>query len=48
MKQLELLHKICVYAMKAKQSTNIDMIKKLNDTVHDFSHAYLGEHKHKH
>ncbi len=48
MKQLELLHKICVYAMKAKQSTNMEMIKKLNDTVHDFSHAYLGEHKHKH
>jgi nickel superoxide dismutase len=48
MKQLELLHKICVYAMKAKQSTNMEMIKKLNDTVHDFGHEYLGEHKHKH
>jgi len=48
MKQLELLHKICVYAMKAKQSTNMEMIKKLNDAVHDFSHAYLGETKHKH
>ena len=48
MKQLELLHKICVYAMQAKQSTNMDMIKKLNDTVHDFSHEYLGEVEHKH
>jgi len=48
MKQLELLHKICVYAMKAKQSTNVEMIKKLNDTVLDFGHVYLGEHKHKH
>ncbi|MRT92750.1 superoxide dismutase [Ni] [Ancylomarina sp. 16SWW S1-10-2] len=48
MKQLELLHKICVYAMQAKQSTNIEMIKKLNDTVHDFSHEYLGEVEHKH
>lgn len=48
MKQLELLHKICVYAMKAKQSTNMDMIKKLNDAVHDFGHNYFGEHKHKH
>ena len=48
MKQLELLHKICVYAMQAKQSTNMEMIKKLNDTVHDFSHEYLGENEHKH
>jgi nickel superoxide dismutase len=48
MKQLELLHKICVYAMKAKQSTNMEVIKMLNDTVHDFGHVYLGEHKHKH
>ena len=48
MKQLELLHKICVYAMQAKQSTNMEMIKKLNDTVHDFSHEYFGEVEHKH
>jgi len=48
MKQLELLHKICVYAMKAKQSTNLDMIKKLNDSVHDFGHLYLPAHEHKH
>ena len=48
MKQLELLHKICVFAMKAKQSTNIDIIKKMNDTVHDFDHAYFTKEEHKH
>ncbi|WP_372645036.1 superoxide dismutase [Ni] [Ancylomarina sp.] len=48
MKQLELLHKICVFAMKAKQSTDMEMIKKLNDTVHDFDHAYFTKKEHKH
>lgn len=46
--QLELLHKICVLAMKAKQSTHVEVIKRLKKAVHDFEHAYLGEHKHKH
>ncbi|MCZ4694509.1 superoxide dismutase [Ancylomarina euxinus] len=48
MKQLELLHKICVYAMKAKQSTDMEMIKKLNNTVHGFDHAYFIKEEHKH
>jgi len=47
-KALALMHKMCVYAMKCKQSTNLEHIKTLRNTAHDFSHVYFGEHKHKH
>ncbi len=44
--QLQLLHHISVYAMKAKQSTNRDLIDMLKAKVHEFEHAYFGEHHH--
>jgi nickel superoxide dismutase len=40
-KQLTLMHKIQIYAMKSKQSTNPDNIKKLRELVHKFEHAYF-------
>ncbi|MFB6340730.1 superoxide dismutase [Ni] [Saccharicrinis sp. FJH62] len=41
--QLVLLHKMLVYAMKAKQTTDLAYIKQLNDTWHTFEHAYFDE-----
>ena len=46
--QLELLHKISVYAMKTKQTTDLDNVKKLNDVIHSFEHSYFGHDDHKH
>lgn len=48
LKQLEMLHKIAVYAMKTKQSTDLKLIKSLQDKVNDFEHDYFKEHDHKH
>ncbi|MDE5416432.1 superoxide dismutase, Ni [Labilibaculum sp. DW002] len=47
-KLLAVLHEICVYAMKTKQTTDLQYIKKLNDTVHNFSHLYFGKKGHHH
>ncbi len=44
--QLQLLHQISVYAMKAKQSTNRDLVDTLKAKVHEFEHVYFGEHHH--
>ncbi len=48
LKQLELLHKIAVCAMKTKQSTDLKLIKSLQDKVNDFENEYFKEHGHKH
>jgi len=45
---LAVLHEICVYAMKSKQTTDLKYIKKLNESVHNFSHLYFGEKEHHH
>lgn len=47
-KLLAVLHEICVYAMKAKQTTDLKYIKKLNEAVHNFSHLYFGKEGHHH
>ena len=47
-KLLAVLHEICVYAMKTKQTTDLQYIKKLNDAVHNFSHLYFGKKGHHH
>lgn len=44
--ELILLHKISVYAMKAKQSTDLSLIKIMTETVNTFEKSYFGEHKH--
>ncbi len=43
-KQLTALHEISVYAMKAKQSTNLKMIEKLKVSVDKFSKLYFHKH----
>lgn len=45
---LAVLHEICVYAMKSKQTTDLKYIKKLNESVHHFSHLYFGKEGHHH
>jgi nickel superoxide dismutase len=45
---LTVLHEICVYAMKSKQTTDLKYIEKLNNSVHYFSHLYFGEKEHHH
>ncbi|WP_462316972.1 superoxide dismutase [Ni] [Marinilabilia sp.] len=43
-KRLTLLHKLQVYAMKAKQTTDLDYIERLRDTLHEFADAYFHKH----
>lgn len=46
-KQLELMHRLSIYAMKSKQTTNIELIPEMQETVHLFEHAYFEDgHKH--
>jgi len=45
-KQLEALHHILVFAMKAKQTTNLGIIDTLKDKVHGFEHLYFHSHSH--
>lgn len=41
---LSLLHQLSVYAMKAKQSTDLDIINKLNETIASFEDSYFHQH----
>ena len=45
--QLELMHRLSIYAMKSKQSTKLEYISKMQETVHLFEHAYFT-HEHMH
>ena len=42
-KNLTLCHQILVYAMKSKQTTDLDNLKKLRSTVEQFKKAYLAK-----
>jgi nickel superoxide dismutase len=44
-KHLSLLHEILVYAMKAKQTTDLKYIDKLRETVDKFEDAYFHSHE---
>lgn len=47
-KQLVILHKLIVYAMKTKQTTDTEWTDKLKSTIKDFEDAYFDpEHRHK-
>jgi nickel superoxide dismutase len=46
LKQLELLHKLQVYSMKAKQTTDLENIKLLRKTVVAFEESYFKGHSH--
>ena len=41
--KLELLHQITVYAMKCKQTADLDNAKKLHDALAAFQAAYAGK-----
>lgn len=41
--QITLAHKILVYAMKSKQTTEESYIKQLRETVHLFEHSYFNK-----
>ena len=44
--QLVLLHKMLVYSMKAKQTTDILYVDKLSETLKEFSDIYFHGHSH--
>jgi len=47
--QVTLLHQLLIFAMKAKQTTDLDYIDKMRSTVDSFEDAYFGpDHQHKH
>ena len=41
--KLALLHRMLVYSMKAKQSTDLENIAALKSALHDFHDAYFGQ-----
>ena len=47
-KLLGLLHEICVYAMKCKQTTDLEWTKKLTDSLNSFSKLYFENAEHSH
>jgi len=46
--QLELCHQLLILSMKAKQSTDIEIIHKLESTLDEFWKAYFGPNKERH
>ncbi|MBN2143369.1 MAG: superoxide dismutase [Candidatus Aureabacteria bacterium] len=40
-KKLTLLHQMIVYSMKLKQTTDLDFVKKIKQTIADFHDAYF-------
>lgn len=46
LKKLTLLHKMLVYAMKAKQTTDLSNVEKLKSLLAEFRTAYLGPNVH--
>lgn len=41
-KQLALLHQMLIYAMKAKQTTDLDNVRELRSLLNSFATAYFG------
>jgi nickel superoxide dismutase len=49
LRKLELLHQISFYAMKVKQSVDMENINKIRDLLEEFEEAYFGkEHMEEH
>jgi nickel superoxide dismutase len=44
--RLTRLHKLLVYAMNAKQTTDLSYIDKLNETINAFEKSYFHTHEH--
>ena len=48
LEKLSLLHELLVYSMKAKQTTDLENVKKLRSTLESFEKAYFGPDYKKH
>jgi len=46
--QLTLLHKLIIFAMKSKQTIDLENITKMREVVTEFEHSYFEEHDHQH
>jgi len=46
--KLQTLHQIMIYSMKAKQTTDLANVEKLNELIHAFEHLYFGKEVHEH
>ncbi len=46
-KKLSVLHHMLIYAMKCKQTVELDNIKKLNSLINSFEEIYIGKGKKK-
>ncbi len=44
-RQISLLHQMLVFAMKAKQTTDLTTIEKLRSLLQEFKTIYFGKHK---
>ena len=47
-KELDLLHEMLIYAMKAKQTTDLQNCTKLNELIDSFYNSYFSEEEKKH
>lgn len=45
--QLTSLHELIVFAMKSKQTTDLENVEKMRSSLASFEDAYFGEHRHK-
>ncbi|MDX1763645.1 MAG: superoxide dismutase [Ni] [bacterium] len=45
--QVTALHQMLVYAMKTKQSLDLENVEKLKGLLNGFHNAYMGAHQHK-
>ncbi len=48
MKEITLLHELLIYSMKAKQSTNQDVIYSLTEKTELFEKSYFSDKEHDH
>lgn len=44
LKQLELMHRLSILAMKSKQTIDTDLISEMQNTIHAFEHVYFHKH----
>lgn len=47
-KKITLLHKMMVYSMKCKQTTDLDNVEKLRKHLKEFKNSYFAQHSHSH
>lgn len=47
-KEITLLHELLIYSMKAKQSTDMDVIDKLTQKTEAFAESYFSDKEHDH